>query len=153
MKKKIILVGGAVIFMLSFVLVFGYRLFMGGYIFKNDKRYDVLVMDENFDVATVQSPDETHKLFLTALKKKDFDKAVSCCFAKSEWKNRKDFLSGVKQRGMLDSMISDLTIIKKESMGSGFAVYSYVGSKDGNKVNSLVEFRKDKRGVWLISSL
>jgi len=102
---------------------------------------------------TVQSPEETHQRFLAALKKEDFNEAVNCCFREGDRLGMKDFLMGVKQRGQLPLMISDLKIIYKDTVNDYEAVYIYNGTYNGKKVGNTIDFIKTSKGYWYIKSL
>lgn len=108
-------------------------------------------MNEN--VATTQTPEETHAKFISALKAGDFDEAVKCCFFENDWSDMRNAFDTVKKDGMLDLMISDLVVIKKEMLLDTMATYSYVGTSRGEKVGAFLEFVKDEKGVWRIKSL
>lgn len=108
-------------------------------------------MNEN--VATIQTPEETHAKFISALKAGDFDEAVKCCFLEKDWNDMRNAFDTVKNDGMLNLMISDLSVIKKEMLLDTMATYSYVGTSKGEKVGAFLEFVKDEKGVWRIKSL
>jgi len=102
---------------------------------------------------TVQSPEQTHQKFLTALKKGDFDEAVRCCFAEGDRERMKKEILDIKDRGYLPTMISDLAIIKKDFVTSWKASYIYSGMYNGKKVANFLQFIKSQNGIWYIESL
>lgn len=108
---------------------------------------------------TVQSPEETHQKFLTALKKGDFEEAVRCCFAEGERERMKSGLEKVKQSGDLLEMIKNLdtkiTIGKNQDINNGVSsvTYYYYVLRDGQKIGSTIDFLKSKDGIWYIESL
>ncbi len=102
---------------------------------------------------TVQSPEQTHDLFLAALKKEDFDAAVNCCFREGDRVKMKEFLVGLKSKGQLSLMMSDIKDIKKENIGSVVSEYSYLGTYNGDKVGNMMTFIKTTSGYWYIESL
>jgi len=105
-------------------------------------------------VADKQTPEQTHALFLSALKKGDFDAAVNCCFREGDRVKEKEFLNGVKEKGMLNLMISDLNRdFKKESVFNNKASYSYSVIINGRKVAGGLNFIKASDGIWYIESL
>jgi len=102
---------------------------------------------------TIQSPEETHQKFLTALKKGDFNEAVSCCFREGDREGMKVFLNGVKDKGQLDLMMNDIKEIKKDYEDSWTAVYIFSGTSKGEKVAGHLEFIKTTNGIWYFKSL
>lgn len=102
---------------------------------------------------TVQSPEETHQKFLVALKKEDFDEAVNCCFREGDRVKIKEFLIGLKTKGQLDLMMSDIKEINKDIYNSWEATYIYSGTYKGEKVASHMIFTKTTNGYWYIESL
>ncbi len=107
---------------------------------------------QNF-ATTVQSPEETHQKFLSALKKEDFDEAVFCCFREGDRVKMKDFLVGLKNKGQLNLMISDIKEIHKDIMGNMTATYLYSGTYQGEKITNFITFIKTSNGYWYIESL
>ncbi|MFA7653870.1 MAG: hypothetical protein WCX97_02395 [Candidatus Magasanikbacteria bacterium] len=105
-------------------------------------------------VADKQTPEQTHALFLAALKKGDFDAAVNCCFREGDRAKQKEFLNGVKEKGMLDLMISDITKIDPDFKSENKATYIFDGtSKSGEKNAGFMTFVKVSDGIWYIESL
>ncbi len=105
----------------------------------------------NVDVPTTQTPEQTHRLFLTALKEGDIDKAVECCVVKSKQKEMREGLIRVAEKEQLQLMISDLdTSIKVRLESDDRSSYSYT-TKSSN-LTSFLEFLNDN-GKWLINSL
>jgi len=101
-----------------------------------------------------QTPEQTHALFLAALKKGDFDAAVNCCFREGDRAKQKDFLNGVKQKGMLNLMISDISKIDPDFRSENKATYIFDGtSKSGEKSAGFFTFIKSSDGIWYIESL
>ena len=108
----------------------------------------------NVDVATTRTPEETHRLFVDKLKEGDLDGAVECCVVKDSWNNTKEGLERVKDSGKLAEMISDLdTDLEPNVIGDTISSFNYYAEVDGKMLGSILEFRKDKNGVWLIESL
>lgn len=108
----------------------------------------------NEDVATTQTPEETHAKFIAALKAGDLDGAVECCFRQGDWEEMKEGLRNVKEKGQMEQMVKDLdTEIKKDFMGDTKATYFYSVFKDNQKYKEYMGFIKSNRGVWLIESL
>jgi len=103
----------------------------------------------------IQTPEETHAKFLAALKKEDFDEAVNCCFRVGDRDRMKEFLVGVKGKGMLPLMINDIKEIYKdnETENSWETTYIYSGTSKGKKVGNIMEFTKTTGGIWYIKSL
>lgn len=108
---------------------------------------------------TIQSPEQTHQKFLAALKKGDFEEAVSCCFAEGDRTAMKTRLDDIKSKGYLPMMIGDLdtklTIGKNQNINNGMSsvTYYYSSLKNGQKIGSTIDFMKSKDGIWYIESL
>jgi hypothetical protein len=103
---------------------------------------------------TVQTPEQTHRLFVDALKKGDFDAAVNCCFREGDRAGMKANLEEIKQKGRLGQMIGDLdTVITPELVSDMTASYSYVIKEGGQKFGSDLSFTKTFQGIWYIESL
>lgn len=109
---------------------------------------------ENLAV-TIQTPEETHTKFLVALKKEDFDEAVNCCFREGDRVRMKEFLLGVKEKGMLPVMMNDIKEIRKDknTENSWEATYIFSGIAKGEKTAGHLEFIKTTAGIWYIKSL
>ncbi|MFA6424376.1 MAG: hypothetical protein WCV83_03655 [Candidatus Magasanikbacteria bacterium] len=101
----------------------------------------------------IQTPEQTHAMFLAALKKEDFDEAVNCCFREGDRAGMKEFLLGVKNKGLMPVMMSDLKEIFKDTENSWVATYVYSGTSKGKKVGNVLEFIKTTSGIWYIKSL
>ena len=103
---------------------------------------------------TTQTPEETHKKFVEALKKGDLKEAVECCIVKENIEKINIDLAKIKTDGYLDDMIKDLdSPINKKSMDQNRAVFSYSIVENNKKYGQLISFLKDINGVWLIESL
>ena len=107
----------------------------------------------NENVKTIQTPEQTHTKFISALKKEDFTEAVKCCVLPSKQKEIKSLLDSVKAKGMVSLMVSDLGVIKKESYLDTLATYTYQGTSGIKKSTGFITFIKNVNGVWLIDSL
>ena len=108
----------------------------------------------NENVKTTQTPEETHKKFLTALKAGNFDEAVNCCFREGDREGMKESLYKIKADNLLNKMIGDLDkVITLVSMYENKAVYSYATLKDGKEFGHRINFVKNGQGVWMIGSL
>ena len=104
----------------------------------------------NVDVATTRTPEETHRLFVDKLKEGDFDGATECCFEKKNWDGMKKALRSIEEDGELTEMIKDLDVdLEVNMLLDTIATYEYSGESS----RSLIQFIKDKNGVWLIESL
>lgn len=124
-----------------------YRDFTAAELEKNAPQY------LNVDVATTQTPEQTHAKFMEALKKEDFRGAAECCFARGKWGEMEKNFKIVKEKGMLGLMVGDLGVIKQEMMLDTIATYQYSSNVGDEKYAQRLEFEKDSRGVWLIKSL
>ena len=108
----------------------------------------------NVDVATTQSPEETHKKFVEKLKAGDLNGAVECCFVKGGWGEQKKSFQGVKDKGLWDVMVKDLdTEIRQNYVGDTEMTYGYLAKSDGGELGHIISFIKNSQGVWLIESL
>lgn len=107
----------------------------------------------NENVATTRAPQETHKMFVSALKNGDLDEAVECCFRKGDWDEMKENISEIKKNGKLDDMIKDISVIEESFVGDTIASYIYYGTLNQQKFANTMSFIKDGRGIWLIESL
>ena len=105
------------------------------------------------NVATTQTPEQTHAKFIAALKKEDFEEAVNCCFFEEDREKMLVGLDKVKGDGRLDVMISDLSVIQKQMLLDTIATYGFLGTSNGKKVGGVITFNKDEKGVWRIKSL
>jgi len=101
----------------------------------------------------IQTPEETHAKFLAALKKEDFDEAVNCCFRVGDRDKMKQFLLGVKNKGLMSVMMNDIKEIHKDTENSWEATYIFSGTLKGEKVAGHLEFIKTTTGIWYIKSL
>lgn len=106
----------------------------------------------NENVATVRTPEETHKMFVEKLKAGDLNGAVECCVVKGNQKEMIDLLNGVKARGQWDLMLGDIGEIKKESLLDTMATYSYIIKRGEEKYANGISFIKNNQGIWLIKS-
>ena len=101
-------------------------------------------------VATVRTPEQTHRMFVEKLKQGDLDGAVECCFVKKDWLNVKAGLKNVAEGNSLEEMIKDLDVeLKQNLLLDTQASFLYKSEDSGGSI----EFIKDKNGVWLIESL
>ena len=107
----------------------------------------------NEGVETTQTPEETHKKFMTMLKKSDFDEAIKCCVLPGKQIEIRKIVDGAKKKGMFNLMINDLNKINRESMSDTLATYTYQGTSGNKKSTGFMMFTKDQRGTWLINRL
>ena len=107
----------------------------------------------NEGVKTTQTPEQTHKKFMTALKKSDFSEAVKCCVLPSKQTKIKKIMEGAKKKGMLNLMISDLSEIKKEMNLDTTITYTYSSKKNNKNYTNTIIFKKDQKGIFLIEKL
>lgn len=112
----------------------------------------------NENVATVRTPEETHKMFVDRLKAGDLGGAVECCFRTGDWVEMKTGLNKVKAQGQLDLMIKDLDTEIRNDMKvdldkDAIGTYFYSSTVNGEKWGSSIDFVKNNQGIWLIKSL
>ena len=101
-------------------------------------------------VLTVRTPEQTHRMFVDKLKEGDLDGAAECCFVKKAWSDVKVGLKNVAEGNSLNEMIGDLDVeLKKDLLLDTKASYYYTSDDNGG----IMEFVKDRNGVWLIESL
>lgn len=104
-------------------------------------------------VATVQTPEQTHAMFMEALTNKDIIGAVDCCVAENRRQIIKDIISGTEQRGLYEAMLKELGTIASSTVSASRATYLYSSTGDeGNKETGRLVFTKNSRGIWLIES-
>ena len=106
----------------------------------------------NENVATTQTPEETHRQFIENLKNNNITGAVECCFRRGDWDKNKTFIQSVKDKGLYSVMVGDLSVIEKDLMFDNTATYLYSGTgKNKEKgIGGTMEFIKDSSGKWLI---
>lgn len=109
--------------------------------------------DVENNAPVVQTPEETHAKFIAAVKAGNFDEAVNCCFREGDRVKMKDFLNGLKKKGQINLMLSDIKDIHKDNENSWEATYVYSGTSNGEKVGSFMTFIKTTSGYWYIESL
>lgn len=164
----------AILLIISIIVIVCISAFYGWFLIKSDRiatgtakpyfPYSDYSIDElnkmypqtmNENVVTTQTPEQTHSKFIAALKQGDFDEAVKCCFLESDWVKMKTGLEKVKEKGNLDIMIGDLTLIKQQTMFDTMATYNYdvTTHMKGTKGVGSIDFVKDEKGVWRIKSL
>ena len=102
---------------------------------------------------TIQSPEQTHQLFLTALKKGDFDEAVKCCFREGDRERMKNVLGGLNNSQLFE-VISELDAeIKPDNINNWRSIYFYSVLRQGEKYKEYLTFIKSQNGIWYIESL
>lgn len=108
----------------------------------------------NDDVVTTRTPEETHKLFIEKLKANDIDGALECCVVKGKWDYLREGLNRDISEGKIQTMISEIENIKKESDWSETVkTYSYMTVYKGYEIGAEIEFRKNNQGIWMITSI
>lgn len=107
----------------------------------------------NKDVATERSPEQTHGLMLSHLKKNEFKQAVQCCFVDDVKEIYEKLFVEVEKNNLTETMVADLEIIKEIFRGQTLATYSYEATLADKKVTNIIEFVKDDRGIWLIKKI
>ncbi len=174
MKKKYKVLFAAIIFVAGIILIFGcyvwffakqQRVALGlahpkfpYHDYSADELNILFPQYANEAIKTTQTPEETHAKFILALKAGDINEAVECCFRRGDWDDMKEALDGIKNMGMLTQMASDLdteiTIGEGQNIeNASNATFYYSAVVDGQQVGSTIDFIKDIRGVWLITSL
>ena len=103
---------------------------------------------------TKQSPEQTHQLFVDALKRGDFDAAVNCCFREGDRARMKTMLEGVKSKGLIGQMVGDLSgAITENVKTDSRATYNYSITENGKNFINMISFLKTSDGIWYIESL
>jgi len=106
------------------------------------------------NVTTTQTPEQTHALFISALRKGDIDGAVECCVVKVNKEKMRENILRIKEKGMFMSMIKDIENIdptddvKNESK----RIFTYSIEEDGKEWGQSFIFQKNLDGVWMIES-
>ena len=105
-------------------------------------------------ISEIQTPEQTHRLFVENLKAGQIDEAVECCFRKGEWGEIKEGLQLVIDDGSFKNMVHDLDtdIVLNVDLGNRRS-YDYGIIIDGVNYGSGIDFIKSSDGQWLIESL
>ncbi|PIT88057.1 MAG: hypothetical protein COU29_03525 [Candidatus Magasanikbacteria bacterium CG10_big_fil_rev_8_21_14_0_10_36_32] len=106
----------------------------------------------NENVVTVQTPEQTHAKFITALKAGDITGAVECCVVREEWSRMKTRLLDINKNKKIGMMLADIETIEIEMILPTTAVYTYRITAQGQKFGNSMVFNKNSKGVWLIES-
>ena len=95
-----------------------------------------------------------YSAIIEALKKGDIDGAVECCVLKENKETMREKLNRVKEKGMFDLMLKDISTIQeeKESTSNSGAVYLFESIVKGETFKNSMSFQKNLQGVWLIES-
>ncbi len=105
------------------------------------------------NVTTTQTPEQTHALFISALRKGDIDGAVECCVVKNNQEKMREKLNRIKDADNFMLMVRDIENIEKEFLyEEGTASYVFQGNYKGEKVGGIMTFQKNLDGVWMIES-
>ncbi len=108
------------------------------------------------NVTTTQTPEQTHALFISALRKGDIDGAVECCVVKSNQEKMREKLNRIKDADNFMLMVKDISTadffynkdLEKESRIN----IEFYGIEKDKKIGALMTFQKNLDGVWLIES-
>lgn len=97
-----------------------------------------------------ETPEETLALFIDALKKGDTELAAKYFVLEKQEEWRAD-LSQIKEKGLLDEMVGDLSRLKKskETIDESF----FTATNEENIVSVLVNMRKHVNGKWKLADL
>jgi len=90
------------------------------------KRIEKEIADDPYGGDT---PEETLRLFIDALKKGDTDLAAKY-FVYGEQEEWREDLAMIKDKGLLDAMMRDLERVKKDNIGNDIAYYFLI-ARDG----------------------
>lgn len=105
------------------------------------------------DVPTVQTPEQTHAIFMDALTNKNINGAIECCVAENRRQIVKEIIFGTEQKGLYEVMLKELGTIASSTVSATRATYIYSGAvtEEGIETGRMV-FTKNNRGIWLIES-
>lgn len=106
------------------------------------------------NIATTQTPEQTHALFISALRKGDIDDAVECCVLKSEKNIIKKELERIKKSDKFMIMLKDIENISStnDQDNESKRVFTYFIEDKGEKFGQSFIFQKNLDGVWMIES-
>lgn len=104
------------------------------------------------NVTTTQTPEQTHALFISALRKGDIDGAVECCVVKSNQEKMREKLNRIKDVDNFMLMVRDIENIEKEADFESKKTYSFYIEEEGVKYGQIMAFQKNFDGVWMIES-
>ena len=96
------------------------------------------------------TPEETLRLFIDALKNDDLDLAARY-FVLDKQTQWKDDLEKIKEKGLLDEMVRDVERAKKSKEEPGVTFYTVANEE--NVVTVLIDLRKGPNGIWKILDL
>lgn len=104
------------------------------------------------NVTTTQTPEQTHALFISALRKGDIDGAVDCCVMKNNQEKMKEKLNRIKENDNFMLMVRDIENIEEEADFESKKTYSFFIEEEGIKYGQIMTFQKNLGGVWMIES-
>lgn len=104
------------------------------------------------NVPTTRDAEETHELFMRALRAGDWQEAVDCCVVPGKREEYLALFQDVESKGLTEVMIGDLSEIRKDWGSDSKIVYIYSGTWNGEKIANTLSFIKNLQGVWLIES-
>ncbi len=106
------------------------------------------------NVTTTQTPEQTHALFISALRKGDIDGAVECCVVKSEKNIIKKELERIRKSDKFMIMLKDIENISltNDQDNESKRVFTYFIEDKGEKFGQSFIFQKNLDGVWMIES-
>lgn len=165
--KLILLINSGIIFILA--LFGGYiwfaqsQLFVKAGLAKNQfpyKLYTTVQLEGMYsqdpleNIATTQTPEQTHALFISALRKGDIDGAVECCVLKVNKEKMRENILKIKEKGMFMSMIKDIENIDPtdDVENESKRIFTYSIEEDGKEWGQSFIFQKNLDGVWMIES-
>ncbi len=108
------------------------------------------------NVKTTQTPEQTHALFISALRKGDIDGAVECCVLKVDKEKMREKLNRIKDADNFMLMVKDISTadfsynkdLEKESRIN----IEFYGIEKDKKIGALMTFQKNLDGIWMIES-
>jgi len=121
--------------------------------YSREELENIFPHDKENNAPVLQTPEQTHALFIQAVKNGDFKEAANCCFREGDRENTVSFLNELKKKGQINLMLSDIKEIHKDFATSWEASYTYTGTLNGEKVGSVMIFTKTTGGYWYIKSL
>jgi len=98
------------------------------------------------------TPEETWQMFLTALRAEDLDLA-SKYFVLSKQEENKEWFEKVKEKGLLDEMMQDLTVAPWQVVSPGEFLAEYEIKNAEGETTAYIIMEKNINHKWKIRSL
>lgn len=107
---------------------------------------------EKADTYGGDTPEETWKMFLDALRNNDLELA-SKYFVLDKQQEHLEWFQKVEESGLLEDMISDLTVSELEPVSEGDYRSEYIVGEEGQYATATVIFNKNINNKWKLESI